>query len=232
LSEARTLWALRALALALAILAWFFISLEGERRRERAFDASVQYNNPDPTSLMVLEPVRTVSVRLSGPVSRITTLNPLQVGVIVDLPDQTDGFIEVPLAAKDIIRPQGLDVVEINPNVLRLELDRIINDMKPVVPRLEGEPAAGAIAKTPEARPASVLVRGPESILNRHATVSTSPVNLDGHAIEFEERVAVVSPDPRIQVLQPAVVNVKIPLEIPNAPVNGTEDERETATTL
>jgi type VI protein secretion system component VasF len=59
-SERNTIWALRALAVALAVLAWTFISLDRERQRERPLAATVQYNIPD--NLVILDPVETVSI--------------------------------------------------------------------------------------------------------------------------------------------------------------------------
>ena len=60
MSERRTLWALRALAVALAILAWAFISLDRERLGQRPIEATVQYSLPD--NLVLLDPVETVSI--------------------------------------------------------------------------------------------------------------------------------------------------------------------------
>ena len=45
-----------------------------------------------------------------------------------------------------------------------------------------------------------------------------------GHALSFEETVAVVSPDPLIQVVQPSKVSVRVPMRQP-----GTADGADTA---
>ena len=216
MSERKTLWALRFLAVALAILAWAFISLDRERQGERAVVATVQYSLPD--NLVLLDPVETVNVRLSGPESSFSNLNPFQVFVVVDLTDETEGATEVRLTPTDIIRPGGLQVVSIEPNFLTLDLDSISSEMKPVIARLAGEPSAGAVAGIPSVTPESVLVSGPTSVLRRIATIDTRPVNLTGHAITFEKQALVMSPDPLITVIQPAVVIVRVPLEIPNTP--------------
>jgi YbbR domain-containing protein len=223
-SERRTLWALRALALALALLAWTFVSLEREQQGERVIPVTVQYNNPRPEDIIVLEPTETVNVRLRGAVSRISRLNPLQLSVVVDLPAEARGLLEYPLTAGDVARPTDLEVLSIEPNVLFLELDRMVNEMKPIVPRLEGEPAAGAVAGTPTVLPPNALVRGPASRMRQIESLSTRPVDLRGHAIEFEERVVVVSPDPLVKVVESAVVTVRIPLSIPNAPESGLDE--------
>lgn len=225
MSEGKTIWALRALAFALAILAWAFISLDRERQAERPFAATIQYNIP--SQLVLLEPVETVSVRLNGPASVVSTLNPFDVFVVVDLTDRPEGPVEVPLTPRNVIRQASLEVVSIQPNVLTLELDRLTNEIKPVVARLAGEPAAGAVAGTPSVLPESVLVRGPASILSQIQTIDTRPINLTGHAIDFSEQALLRSPDPLITVIEPSVVTVQVPLQIPNAP--GDNDQASDA---
>lgn len=227
MSEKQTLWALRALALGLAVASWFFITSErnADQRQtsETTIEPSVQYNNLAANELIVLDPVLRVQVRLRGPSSLISALSPAQVSVIVDLRDARQGSTEILLEPGNVIRPQGLDVMSIEPNLLQLEVDKVVNDFRPVRARLEGEPAAGAIAGLATAQPPNVLVRGPESILAALETLTTRPVQLDGHAIDFEEQVIVVSPSPLVQVVQPRIVTVKVPLQIP-----GQEEDQST----
>ena len=227
MSEQQTLWALRAVALAVAFASWFFITSERNADQsetsETTIEPSVQYSNLPSDELIVLDPVLRVQVRLRGQSNLISALNPAQVSVVVDLRDAQQGVTEVPLGAINVERPQGLEVLSIEPNLLRLEIDRVLNEVRPVVARLEGEPAAGAVAGTPEVLPPTVLVRGPQSILVNVESLSTRPVQLDGHALDFEEQVIVVSPSPLVQVIQPRVVTIRVPLEIPNS--GQAEDE-------
>ena len=64
--------------------------------------------------------------------------------------------------------------------------------------------------------PPRILVRGPESHVRQVLALSTTPVSLDGHALDFVETAAVVSSDPLVTVLQPVVVTVSVPMEIPS----------------
>jgi hypothetical protein len=59
-----------------------------------------------------------------------------------------------------------------------------------------------------------VVVEGPSSRLARLDHVETQPIDLDGHALSFEETVGVVSPDSLVQIQQPARVRVRVPLKI------------------
>lgn len=226
MSERNTIWALRALALALAILAWTFVSLDRERQGERPMTATVQYNLPQ--HLVILEPVEAVNIRLSGPESSLADLDPFRVYVAVDLTDRPEGPAEINLTPADVRRPANLDleVTSIEPNTLTLDLDRLANELRPVVVRFAGEPAAGAVVGEAAVSPTSVMVRGPASILRQVEFVETRAVDLTGHAIDFSETALLRSPDPLITVIEPSFVTVNIPLVIPNAPAQlGDEDD-------
>jgi YbbR domain-containing protein len=216
MSDGLRTWGLRLLALGIALSLWFSISLEDrEALSERIVEASVSYNRP--RNFVILDPVGTVNVRLRGSSKLIRQLNPYQVDVQVELAQTQPGTVTVNLGPENVLMPDGLDVVSIEPNVIRVELEREISQRLPVVPRLVGEPAAGSIIDEPEVFPNLVLVAGPESLLAKVQSLSTRPVDLTGHALSFEETVAVVPPDPLIQVVQPSKVSVRVPMRQPGA---------------
>ena len=215
LSENGTRWGLRLLAVALAIFAWFFFSFEDrERLAETTVEPFVQYNPP--RGFTILNPQEKVRVQIRGAPSRISTINPFQVSVMVDLSDSSEpGTVEARLGPENVDLPAGLEVVSIQPNLLPLTIDRVVEEFKPVYARLVGEPAAGAIAQEPDVQPPRALVRGPASRLRQVLSLTTTPVRLDGHALDFQEDAVVVSPDPLVTVLHPVVVKVSVPMEIP-----------------
>jgi YbbR domain-containing protein len=214
-SEKKSLWGLRLLAIALAVLAWFLAT--ADRRETRtgttAVDASINYSTPE--QMMILEPVEEVRVGIRGTSSQIQNLNPFQVSVNVDLRNAERGTAEVNLAPRDVLLPEGLEVISIEPNQFVVDLDRVVQVIKPVEETLVGEPAAGAVVLRSEVVETQVLIRGPESLVNDLQSLVTSPVSLDGHALDFEQRAQVVSPDAKIQIVGPFVVTVRVALEIP-----------------
>ncbi len=220
MNDSRSIWGLRLLALFLALLVWFFVSLQRrERLSDTVLEANVRYANFP--GLVALDPVETVRVTVRGPVSQMRHLNPFQVDIFVDLDSPAKGIFEVPLTAENVFLPEGLELVSIEPNLIRVELDREQDHLLGVRPRLVGEPAAGAVVLDPEVIPALVLVRGPESRIAQASFLSTTPVDLTGHAIDFEQQAAVLSSDPLIKVVQPRIVTVRIPLQIPGAAQGG-----------
>jgi len=215
-TERASLWGLRALALFAAILVWFFASVgKRERLSEKLIDAAVTYNPP--RGLILLDPVQTVKVRLRGPDRRIRNLVPYVVDVVVDLADSAPGTLDLHLGPENVLRPEEVEVVSVEPNTLRLRVDREGQRTLPVLPRIVGEPAAGASPLTPAVFPPTAVVAGPQSLISSLASVTTSPISLDGHALTFAQTVPVVSPDPLVRVLEPTTVTVQIPMESPDA---------------
>jgi diadenylate cyclase len=214
MSETARNWGLRLLALGIAVGIWFNASLQDRLvYSERLVEASVSYNGPK--GFVIINPVPTVSVRLSGSKKAIRKLQPFMVGVTVELSQRQEGMATINLGPENVTAPEGLEVRSVEPSSIRVELEREITQRLPVVAKLTGEPAAGAIVGEPEVFPNQVLVSGPESLVSRTDHLSTVPISLDGRALTFEMSVPVVSPDPLIQIGQPTKVTVRVPMTMP-----------------
>jgi YbbR domain-containing protein len=222
-------WGLRLLALGIAVGIWFNASVEDRLvSTEKMVEASVSYISP--RGFVVVNPVQNVNVRLGGSKKAIRQLNPSMVDVQVDLSRRTPGMTDVTLSSENVLAPDGLEVTSIEPNTIRLDLEREVTQRLPVLPRLAGKAAAGAVVQEPEVFPSQVLVTGPESILARFESLSTAPVSLDGHELTFEEPVPVLAPDPLIQIVQPARVTVRVPIRpraAPAAPQQSSKEKRK-----
>jgi YbbR domain-containing protein len=213
-NESVRTWGLRLLALGIAIGFWFSVSFEDrEVLSERAVEASVSYNLPK--GFVILDPTGTVTVRVRGSSKQVRQLNPYMVDVQVELPRAQEGLATVNLSPENVLMPDGLTVVAIEPNEIRVELERETSQRIPVVPEIVGEAAPGSRVEPPEVFPNQVLVTGPESLLAKTRSLRTRPVSLDGHDTTFEEIVAVVPPDPLIQIVQPSKVSVRVTIEPP-----------------
>ena len=206
-------WAMRVLALAIAVALWFFLSWEKrENQSERVIQASVTYNTAE--EMTVLDPVQQVDVRVRGDARRVRTLNPFLVNVLMEIKAREPGPVEVTLSPEQVFVPEGVRVVSVNPNTLQVTVDRVMTSRLAVQVDLVGEPSAGASVGSPVALPPAVEVRGPESRIRGVKVAKTRPVSLDGHAQTFEETVSVIPPDPLANV-DPSVVQVRVPMEPP-----------------
>ena len=211
--EAGQIWGLRLLALAMSVALWLAISVEDrESRTQRAVTASVTYDSPP--DAVLIEPRQELQVVLSGPASQIAALDPRQVSVRVDLSGAAPGRHTLSLGPGEVSLPANLRVESVTPNQITVEVDRRAEKQVRVEPVFTGEPAAGAQLGKVTMVPQVVVVEGPASRLERIDHLETQPIDLDGHALSFEETVGVVSPDPLVQIQQPARVKVRVPLKV------------------
>jgi YbbR domain-containing protein len=222
MSERARTWALRLLALGISVGIWFNASVEDRLvPSERVVEASVSFNRP--RGFMVIDPLRTVNVRLLGNKRAVRQLNPDQVSVSVDLTPRQEGATTINLTSDDVLTPDGLEVVSIEPSKIQIQLEREVTQRVPVVPELVGKPAPGATLGVAEVFPNQVLVSGPASKLERIVSLSTDPIDLEGRTATFEESVPVRTPDPLIQIVEPRVT-VRIPIQPP--PENGAAEDK------
>jgi YbbR domain-containing protein len=216
MSDRRRIWGLRVLALAIAIGIWSRVSLEErEETTEKLVEAGVSYNLP--RGYLVLNQVQNVLVRLRGNRKAIRGLNPYMVDVQIELAPTGPETVTVQLGADNLLMPEDLELVAIEPNAIQVELDREITQRVQVKARLKGKPAEGTKLGEAEVLPDQVLVSGPEKRLSRLVSLSAQQISLEGHSETFEEEVSVVSPDPLIQVVQPSKVTVRVPILTPEA---------------
>ena len=213
MSDGLRTWGLRLLALGIALGLWFNSSFEDrEALSERLVTASVSYTWPQ--GYIVLDQEQNVQVRVRGSSKRVRELDAGQVDVQVEL-GRKEGSITVSLGPENVLTPDGVEVMSVAPNTLIVEVEREISRRIRVVPDLEGEAAAGATAGEPEVFPNQVLVTGPESLVASTEVLQTRPVNIAGRSATFEVDVAVVPPDPLLQVMQPSRVSVRVPIQPP-----------------
>jgi len=226
MSQRTRLGALRVTALGMAVLLWLWVTVErrGERPAEKIVDATVTYNPPP--GMVILDPQGTVRVRLRGRERAIRRVNPFQIDVQVVVRAEREGPLEVRLTPEDVMMPDGLEVVSIEPSVLRLNVDQEVRRLLPVDVPLVGEPAAGAqLAGKPRVTPPEVLVTGPRRRVSELSSVRANPISLDGHAFDFQESALLVSPNPLVQ-LQTQVVSVTIPMQQPKPVAEPTPTPR------
>ncbi|MCB1033468.1 MAG: hypothetical protein KDD47_06495 [Acidobacteria bacterium] len=216
--DSSRLW-LRLLSFALAVGLWFAVSLDRpSNQSQRLVEASVTYNTNQ--NLVLLNPLSRVEVRLQGNEQAVTSLNPQMVLVILDLMATTRAeTVEVPLGPENVSIPEGLEVVSVTPSTLNLEFDFRETVQMPVQEVLKGEPAAGARVVARRVTPDQVTATGPRSVFEPLRYLQTEPVDLQGHALTFEETVPVRVPHPLVSIQPPRVkVRIELELDTPTVP--------------
>src|SRR5215510_10601380 len=129
---------LKVLAIVIAVGLW----VAGHRDVERAVEVPVEFRNI-PTDLMVLDNrIDYVVLRFSGPRTLVSTLDPNELKLSLDLGGAKPGSVSYPLSTGSFNIPRGVTVARITPPVVHLRLEPMIKRMLPVTVRFVNKPPA------------------------------------------------------------------------------------------
>jgi len=199
---------LKALALIIAMGLW----LAGHRDTERAIEVAVEFRNL-PADLMVMDNrVDYVVLRLMGPRTLVSTLDPDNLKLLLDLNGAKPGTSSYTLAGEDFNIPRGVTVGRITPPVIHLRLEPVIKRTLPVTVRLSGKPADGYRVTQTAASPENVSVQGPAEDMRRLTTIETLPLDVEESRGGVKRRVR-LSNDNKPLTIIPDQVEVAVTIE-------------------
>ena len=219
----RHLW-LKVLSVGLALLLWMVVA--GEEIVERGLRVPLELLQV-PSGLELLGEVpTTVDVRVRGASGTLSRVGQGDVVAVLDLRTAKSGRRLFPVGPDQVRVPYGVQVVQVMPSAVALAFEASASQQVPVVPSVDGRPAAGYVVGRMTAEPPSVEVVGPESMVKRVTEVLTEPVTVTGAKEAVRETVSLGVLDPSLRVKSArAVVTVQVvpaPLErtLRNRPVH------------
>ena len=201
---------LKVLSLLLAVLLWFMVA--GQEDAERSLRIPLEFQNIPERLELTEEPPSFVDVRLRGPGGSLGQVRAGDIVAVLDLASARPGRRLFHLTPGQVSAPAGLRVVHVLPATVALTFEPSASKTVPVVPVIEGEPAAGHVMGRVTASPAMAHIVGPESALQRLTEATTEPIVIKGQRSRVRERVNVgVSDDAvRLQSAQTALVTIEI----------------------
>ena len=206
---------LKVLAIALASLLW--LTVAGEHVVERSLRVPLEFRNI-PSQLEISgDPPATVDVRLRGSSAILSRLQPGEVVAVLDLSSARPGSRLFHIRSDEVRVPYGVEVAQVVPGTLSLDLERSATRTVPVVPAIDGEPAPGFVVGRISSEPATVQVVGPESRIRELAEATTEPVSVAGSRDRVRDIVTVGVADAAVRLTQPQSATVAV--EIWPAPV-------------
>ncbi len=206
-------WAMKLIALAIAIVLWFGIS--GSRstitRRFSNVKLNFQYPNGYDKSN---NPRDLVEIVVTGDKRRIESIVEPNLAVSVDLSNYKAGDYAVQLNPETVTLelPTGVKLEEIQPNLVPLILEKREEKLVEVKPTFEGQLPEGLEIYSTTIIPAQVRMRGTTSQLETIKSIPTEKIFLDNRANDFtEKQVAIDLQNPKLTAIDSLVdVTVKI----------------------
>ena len=206
---------LKVVAIALATLLW--LSVAGEHVVERIMRVPLEFRNIPSELEVVGDPPATVDVRLKGSSGLLSRLEGAEVVAVIDLSAARPGSRLFHIRSDEVRAPYGVEVAQVVPGTLAIELEKSAARVVPIVPPLEGDPAPGYVVGRITSDPATVEVRGPESRVRRLAEAITEPVTVTGSRERVRDVVTVGVADSALRLAQPQSATVVV--EVLPAPV-------------
>lgn len=220
-------WGLKLLALAITVVLW--LAVTGQNKPVTLRVSGVQLNFVRPEGLEISnEPPGTVDVILTGSKDKIDRIGPRDLIATVDLTDQKGGerVIRLSLDRVKMDLREDVKIQGFQPATIPIRLERSVETPVEVEVKFEGKLPEGYEVAGVNVEPSRVRLRGPHDRIAALRKAMTETVWLDGKTASFNvSRVAINIPDPKIEILDPAVdVYVQI------APKKRTEVQLRLAT--
>ena len=197
---------LKALALALAVAAWWFVA--GESKVLVGVTVPLEIRNVPKGLTLRNKPERQVEVRLSGPSSLLSGIRPTEISAGVDLTAAREGRQSFTMDDRAVKVPPGIKVQRIFPASVEVVLVRTERRSVPVSVRLGGEGALRRRVAKVEIAPPSLEVEAlPEEFARMPVlyTEEVVPGRTDGvfsgiARVETRETHAKIVDNPNVRV--------------------------------
>jgi YbbR domain-containing protein len=206
---------LKILAIALASLLW--LTVAGEHVVERSLRVPLEFRNIPEAVEIVGNTPDSVDVRLRGSSAVLSRLQAGDIVAVLDLSGARTGSRLFHIRSDEVRAPFGVEVAQVVPATLGLELEKSARRKVPVMPAIEGEPTPGFVVGSYVADPATVEIVGPDSHVRQVAEATTEPVSVRDARARIHDKVTIGVVDASVRLVQAQSANVTV--EIWPAPV-------------
>ena len=205
-------------ALIFAVVVWIFAVTQADPAETRTYPRSLSMEiiGLDPNLTIVNEVPQQVNVAIRAPSSIHTQLeNDINlIDVILDLSGFESGVHT--LAPQVNLGISPAEVVRINPSSIFIKLDAIITENFPIELRMIGNPTIGFEVQPPELSAESVLISGPQSLIDTIEHV-LAEINIADVSEDVQRMIELIPYDaddvPVTGVnLNPATIQVTVPV--------------------
>lgn len=209
-------WTLKLIALAITLGLWLAITAQRAPATVRLRGVQLTFLRPADMEISN-DPRDEVEVTLSGNKRALDSLNVRNLVVNVDISNARPGERVVQLTPErglvSMELPDGVRIEKIEPNTVPIRLERLVEQIRTVEVRLDGQVAEGYEVRSVEISPNRVRVRGPQSHIEALSAAPTETVALDGRRESFfEQQIAIDIQDQKIVALDP-IVSVRVTIE-------------------
>lgn len=194
-------WPLKLVSLVLALALWLLLVPAEKMFSEKALTIPLETRNV-PAGLEIVEPpAASIDITLRAPNRLLDEIGPSGLIARIDLDRATVLQQEYPLNASMIAVPPGAEVVKISPSKVAIRLERTAEAKLELRPLVRGRAATGYRHVRTDIEPSSVVVRGPESLIEGVKAATTAPVDITGLTASTVFEADIILPRPELRLI-------------------------------
>jgi YbbR domain-containing protein len=169
---------LKFISIFLAVILWYFVI--SERGGETALSIPLDFRNIPSSLIIIKNPVESINIRISGPVTLLRGLSPREVKAIIDLSNAEPGVAEFVIQPEQITVPRGLRVTMVSPASIMLRFERLMTKKLLVEAIMVGKPFEGFKITGVWVDPPAVEIVGAQNELRRLKKIFTEEIDISG----------------------------------------------------
>jgi len=209
------IWPFRHLGLklwsvVLAVALW--LAVTGDESVERGLRVPLELQQFPSGLELQGDPPALVDVRVRGESGALGRVGPGDIVAVLDLKTAHPGRRLFQLTPEQVRAPFGVEVVQVSPSSVALAFENSATRQLPVVPAVEGVPAAGFVVGKPVSNPTTVEVIGPESAVTRATEALTEPISVTAAKQGITQTVNIGFQDPALRLKTPRQAVVTVPI--------------------
>jgi YbbR domain-containing protein len=202
---------LKLLSLALAVGLW--LAIDREPAAEVAVNTAIEFHNVPANLEVSSENIPKAQVRLRGPERVVRRLQPSDVYAEINLEGVKPGERTYDLTARQIHRPQELEVVQVVPSQVHLMFDTRLSRQVPIQPRIIGDFATGYQIGQVLVDPSTITITGPKKRVEAVEAAITDAIDVTGDINRASFTRHPYVSDPLVQVTSSDPVRVTVIME-------------------
>jgi len=192
------------------LVVWFW---PDGQLQEASLEIPVKLESLPADLIPAAPPLKSLTAKVRGTRSALAQLASLKPVYTLDLATAGLGEHSIPVHPQQLQLPDNITVVSINVSFIHLVLEKIAEKEVPIIVTLSGNPAKGYSVTAAIVAPATVVLRGPGSLLDGLTKVLTNPIDVSGAIDSLKKEVAVTLED-GIDILFPkGVITAEIQIE-------------------
>jgi YbbR domain-containing protein len=200
---------LKILSVLIALALWYAVA--HDQPAEIALSVPIEfYNTPEHLEISS-ERIQRAEIRVQGPARILREMTNADIDAVIDLAGARVGEHTFDLTPKQIRHlPHNVEILQVVPSQVRLELDRSASKVVSITPRVIGSFAPGYRLGDVEVNPSKIQIFGPESRLKNIESAVTDPVDATGLVGSASFPTQAYVGDPLVQLSNPETIHVTV----------------------